>query len=376
MSGIYIHIPFCKQACHYCNFHFSTTFDSYRKDMIQAIIREIELQKEFFGSKTEISSVYFGGGTPSLLNAEELGDIWQSLEKNFDLSLLKEVTLEANPDDIDRDFIQTISQSKIDRLSIGVQSFDDLDLAYLNRVHDSKRAYNSISHAKDIGLEVSTDLIFGIPTSGITRLESDIRKLTQMDVNHISVYALTVELNTPLYHLIKRKKKAPIIDEKVVKEMSWLMDFMPSLGYHQYEISNFAAPGYEAVHNSSYWHGEKYLGIGPSAHSYDGQSRYWNISNNIKYIHSLKNGEIPCEKEILTSHDRYNEWIMTRLRLKEGINSGELGKIFGEKLYQSFLENVQIFVKEEKVKQYGYQFILTNSGRLWADYISSELFIE
>ena len=374
MPGIYIHIPFCKQTCHYCNFHFSTTFDSYRKDMIQAIIQEIEMQKDFFSDKTKIHSVYFGGGTPSILTDDELNNIWQKLEGTFDLSKLKEVTLEANPDDIDKDFIKNIAQSKINRLSIGVQSFDDLDLAYLNRVHDSKRAIDSISHASDAGLKISTDLIFGIPTSGIKRLESNIRKLVQMDVNHISVYALTVELNTPLYHLIKRKKKLAITDEKVVKEMSWLMDFMPTQGFKQYEISNFAVPGYEAVHNSSYWHGEKYLGIGPSAHSYDGTSRYWNISNNIKYIHAIRNNTIPCEKEILNTEDHFNEWIMTKLRLIEGVDKTDLQALFGNEIQESFTNNIQRFINEGKVVHEGNQYRLTNKGRLWADYIASELF--
>ncbi|MCO5234413.1 MAG: radical SAM family heme chaperone HemW [Chitinophagales bacterium] len=377
MAGIYIHIPFCKQACHYCNFHFSTTFEKYRNQMIGAICQEIYLQKDFFGSsKTQIQSVYFGGGTPSLLNNIELQQIWSALKENFDLSYLKEVTLEANPDDMDKLFFDMLSQSSINRLSIGVQSFDNLDLAYLNRVHSGESAIEAISKAINLGIEkISTDLIFGIPTSGISRLEKDIRRLANLGVNHISVYGLTIEKNTALDLLIKKKKSIPVNEEKSAEEMEWLMEFMPSLGYQQYEISNFALPGEEAIHNNSYWHNIPYLGIGPSAHSYKAPYRSWNIANNMQYIRNIEQGELPQENEILDLETQYNEWIMTHLRLKEGVQIQKLEEQFGYKIFKHFISSAEKYLQSEFLLFQNNHFILSNRGKLMADNITSDLFL-
>lgn len=345
--------------------------------MIGAICQEIYLQKDFFGSsKTQIQSVYFGGGTPSLLNNIELQQIWSALKENFDLSYLKEVTLEANPDDMDKLFFDMLSQSSINRLSIGVQSFDNLDLAYLNRVHSGESAIEAISKAINLGIEkISTDLIFGIPTSGISRLEKDIRRLANLGVNHISVYGLTIEKNTALDLLIKKKKSIPVNEEKSAEEMEWLMEFMPSLGYQQYEISNFALPGEEAIHNNSYWHNIPYLGIGPSAHSYKAPYRSWNIANNMQYIRNIEQGELPQENEILDLETQYNEWIMTHLRLKEGVQIQKLEEQFGYKIFKHFISSAEKYLQSEFLLFQNNHFILSNRGKLMADNITSDLFL-
>ncbi len=376
MAGIYIHIPFCKQACHYCNFHFSTTFESYRSQMVDAICQEIILRKNFFGTqKTNIQTIYFGGGTPSILTEQEFYQIWETLESCFNLEYLKEVTLEANPDDMDDTFFRFIQSSRIDRLSIGVQSLDNLDLAYLHRVHDSKKAIQSIETALKRGIrEITTDLIFGIPTSGISRLEKDIRTLSTLGVNHISVYGLTVESRTPLAHLIAKKKALPVDEEKSIEEMLWLMDFMPGLGYEQYEISNFAVPGFEAVHNSSYWNDMPYLGIGPSAHSYMKPVRSWNVANNMTYIRSVQKDILPSESEVLDTETLFNEWVMTHLRLREGISVSKLKQQYGIFL-QAFKSNIQPFVAAKDVLFENGRYVLTKKGKLITDYITSELFV-
>ncbi|MCO5231296.1 MAG: radical SAM family heme chaperone HemW [Chitinophagales bacterium] len=377
MAGIYIHIPFCKQACHYCNFHFSTTFEKYRAQMIDAISQEIYIQKDFFGSsKTQLQSIYFGGGTPSLLNNSEFQQIWRALEANFDLSQLKEVTLEANPDDMDSPFFDMLAQSSINRLSIGVQSFDNLDLAYLNRVHNGESAIHAITTSLNQGIEkISTDLIFGIPTSGIPRLEKDIRLLADLGVSHISIYGLTVEKNTALDLLIKKQKSIPVDEEKSALEMEWLMDFMPTLGYQQYEISNFALPGDEAIHNNSYWHDIPYLGIGPSAHSYKTPFRYWNIANNMRYIQSIEQGILPQETEHIHLHSQYNEWIMTKIRLREGINVQLLEELFDGEISKHFHSTVKKHLASGLLQFQNNHYILSTKGKLLTDNITADLFL-
>ena len=377
MAGIYIHIPFCKQACHYCNFHFSTTFEKYRHQMIEAICKEIELQKNFFGNdRTSIQSVYFGGGTPSILTAEEFFKIWNTLENHFSLSAIQEVTMEANPDDMDELFFEMLHHSNINRLSIGVQSFDNLDLAYLNRVHDSKKAIQVIEKSFNYGIEkISTDLIFGIPTSGIARLEHDIRVLANLGVGHISVYGLTVENNTALDIRIKKKISNPVDEAQSAEEMEWLMNFMPTLGYEQYETSNFALQGEEAIHNSGYWHGWPYLGIGPSAHSYNENIRSANIAHNTHYIQSIENNILPQEIEILNLETQYNEWIMTHIRLREGIDFDLLEKKFGSVLSKEFIQNIEKHIHSGDIICKNNHFVLSNAGKLLTDSITVDLFI-
>lgn len=345
--------------------------------MIEAICEEILLQEYFFeDKKTSVHTIYFGGGTPSLLTPNEFEKIWSTLDQTFDLKNLQEVTLEANPDDMDESFFDMISSSDINRLSIGVQSFDNLDLAYLNRVHDASKAISVIEKSLNAGIDkISTDLIFGIPTSGIHRLEKDIRILANIGVNHISAYALTVEPNTALDNLIKKKKSIPVDESKAAEEMIWLMDFMPELGYEQYETSNFSLPGCEAKHNSSYWHDVPYLGIGPSAHSYKKPIRSWNVSNNMQYIRSIEKGKLAQDFETLDQVSIYNEWVMTKIRLREGILFNDVEEQFGKNISKKFILSIEPYILSGDVLFSGKKFNLSKKGQLLTDAITSSLFL-
>lgn len=376
MAGLYIHIPFCKQACHYCNFHFSTTFDSYRQAMIVSLQKELILQADFFG-KTPflLDSVYFGGGTPSLLSPVELQSIWETILKHFRLKTGAEVTLEANPDDINAVFLSALRDTPVNRLSIGIQSFRDEDLRFLNRSHDAKAARNALDLCRQAGMDnISADLIFGIPGSDINRLEKDVNILSHHGIPHISAYGLTVEPKTALESMISKGKAKPVCDEQSGTQMEWLMKRLPELGYEQYEISNYALPGMEARHNSSYWEEEPYLGIGPGAHSFIGEQRRWNISSNAAYIRSINSGQIPAEAEKLTPVDRFNEYIMTGLRTRKGISSEQMQKKFGEPLTEHFLREALMFIEEGSLLKNGDIFTLSPKGKLQADFISQTLF--
>lgn len=333
------------------------------------------MRKDFFGThKTPLQSVYFGGGTPSLLHQDEFERIWKSLDNHFNLSTVTEVTLEANPDDMDEVFFDFIRSSPVNRLSVGVQSFDDEDLKYLHRVHDGQKARDSIEQAFASGIEfISSDLIFGIPTSGIDRLQKDVHILKDLGVQHISIYGLTIEPKTPLEYLIKHRKVAGIEDDKISEEMLWVMNYLPKLGYHQYEISNFAQLGAEAVHNSSYWHEVSYLGIGPSAHSYHQHVRSWNVSNNSRYIRAIQEGALLYESENIDMKTRYNEWIITKIRLREGINFQAFIQEFGSDYFEHLQKAVQLFLKNGDILQDKNTYKLSISGRLIADRISLEL---
>ena len=286
MAGIYIHIPFCKQAFNYCDFHFSTSM-KMKVDLVKAIIQEIELRKDVFANKF-ISSIYFGGGTPSLLSKEELDMIFEKLYKSFTIDADAEITLEANPDDLTFEKIQQLKDSPVNRLSIGVQSFRDEDLKYMNRVHTAIEALNSIKMAQDAGFQnITIDLIYGTPGMSNEDWKYNLRKSFALNLSHISSYALTVEEKTPLYYQILKKNIAPVDEQQSADQFKILMDEMLRYGYEQYEISNFCKDNSYSKHNSSYWKKDHYLGLGPSAHSYFGNSRLWNVSNNVKYIKAL-----------------------------------------------------------------------------------------
>jgi oxygen-independent coproporphyrinogen III oxidase len=377
MAGIYIHIPFCKQACHYCNFHFSTTFSSYKTAMVNALQREIILQADFFGTTNkELDSVYFGGGTPSLLSAAEHITIWETLLSRFKLKSGAEITFEANPDDMSDEWLQHLRDTPVNRLSIGIQSFHEQDLKYLHRAHSGQDARTAVEKAIRAGIsQISADLIFGIPSSGSERLESDARLLTQLGVDHISVYGLTIEPRTALDKMIQSGKRTAIDEEKSASEMELIMELLPSLGLEQYEISNFAAPGHEAIHNSNYWEGKPYLGIGPSAHSFIKNVRSWNIGNNTAYIKSIHQNSLPSEQEILSDRDRFNEVVMTRLRTKKGLDAKYVQSQFGESFRQHLEKELEIFLKSGEVRKTDSIFSLSTSGKLKADYITQQLFL-
>ena len=373
MAGIYLHIPFCKQACNYCDFHFSTSM-KMKVHFVQAIIQEIELRKDVFANEF-ISSVYFGGGTPSLLSEQDLDSIFEKLYKSFKIDADAEITLEINPDDLTFEKIQQLKDSPVNRLSIGVQSFRDEDLKYMNRAHNAIEALNSIKMAQDEGFQnITIDLIYGTPGMSNEDWKYNLRKSFALNLPHISSYALTVEEKTPLYYQILKKNIDPVDEQQSADQFKILMDEMLINGYEQYEISNFCKGNFYGKHNSSYWKKDYYLGLGPSAHSYFGNSRLWNISNNIKYIKALFQSQLPLVKESLNPQEMYNEYVMTSLRTKWGCNLIEIEKDYSI----SFSHYFKAQIKSYEVNGYVFEnkgiYTLSEKGKLIADRITSDLF--
>lgn len=372
MAGIYIHIPFCKQACHYCDFHFSTSL-AYKDDLLKALLREIGLQKDYLNNET-VETIYFGGGTPSLLSGEEINAIIDAITNIHTVSAGAEITLEANPDDLDAAKIKALRQTPVNRFSIGVQSFFDEDLIWMNRANRSAEAESSIKRAQDAGFEnITADLIYGYPLLTDQKWKANLDKLFGLQIPHISAYSMTVEPRTALASLIQKKKQPPMSDEQSAAQFIYMMDTMQQHGFEHYEISNFCKPGHYSKHNTNYWKGVKYLGIGPSAHSYDGEGRQWNIGNNAKYIQSLNNGLIPAEKEVLSENDRLNEYIMTSLRTIWGLELDKLNAIAAGSS-DELLKLTYAFFEKGWISRNGNIIYLTPTGKLYADHIASELF--
>ncbi|NJK84447.1 MAG: radical SAM family heme chaperone HemW [Saprospiraceae bacterium] len=374
MAGIYIHIPFCKQACHYCNFHFSTSL-KYKSAMVMAILQEIELQKDYLNGEP-LSSIYFGGGTPSLLDTTEIIAILQQIQRFHTIAPNIEITLEANPDDLNAAKLDTLAQTPINRLSIGIQSFNEADLMFMNRAHNAQEANRCISLAQSAGFQnLTIDLIYGAPTTTDEVWKTNVDKALAFGIPHISCYCLTVEPNTALAHFVKMGKATPVDEEQSNRQFQMLMETLEHQGYIHYEISNFAQPDQFAVHNTNYWKGVPYLGIGPSAHSFNNNTRQWNVANNAKYLSALQQKTVPYEMEILTTAQRYNEYVMTSLRTIWGCQVAHL-QTFGMDYSAYFLKKSQIFLQKEWMKQKEDTFSLTQKGKLLADYIAMELFWE
>jgi oxygen-independent coproporphyrinogen-3 oxidase len=370
LAGIYIHIPFCKQACSYCNFHFTTSLRR-KNELVAALLSEMELRKDYLKGEP-VETIYFGGGTPSLLPARDHEALIEKAHSTFKISPNTEITLETNPDDISEEKLMDWKEAGINRLSIGIQSFFEEDLKWMNRAHNAEQAMDSLRAAVKHFNNITVDLIYGTPLLTNEKWKKNIDKVIVEGVVHLSCYALTVELKTPLYKLIKEQKTADIDPDKQSEQFLLLMQWMEEAGYEHYEISNFAKPGFISRHNSSYWQGKKYLGIGPSAHSFDGASRQWNISNNNIYIDSIEKGIIPYEKEILTPIQKLNEYIMTSLRTMEGLDLDQVEDIIGHQLRtvsRKFIERGLMDEERGHLK-------LTKEGKLLADGIASELFFE
>ena len=373
MAGIYIHIPFCRKACHYCNFHFSTLLKG-KNDFTQALLKEIELQNNYLQNEA-IQTIYFGGGTPSLLEKNELFEIMKQLIQHYNIHEKAEITLEANPDDIDKEKLQEWKEAGVNRLSIGIQSFFEEDLKWMNRAHNAEQARNCISLAQQTGFDnLSVDLIYGTPTLTDEKWRENIGIAVTMNIAHLSCYALTVEPGTALQKMITQRKKEDIDTEKQARHFLLLTDWLEQSGYEHYEISNFAKPGYRSRHNSSYWSGEKYLGFGPSAHSFSGQYRQWNISDNALYIQSLLQNTIPFEKELLTTTQHLNEYIMTSLRTREGLNLTYIEEKFGKPISLQLKMNSKKFIENQNLSLNNMQLQLTKEGKLFADGIAADLF--
>lgn len=377
MAGIYIHIPFCKQACNYCNFHFSTSLQ-LKDELIAAMIKEIHLvtEKANHSSEKELcETIYFGGGTPSLLSIKELNNILASLFSKFEIAKDAEITLEANPDDITAEKLQLWKKAGINRLSVGVQSFLDQELVWMNRAHSSADSLRCIDEIKNAGFsDYSIDLIYGSPLLNNQDWLNTIDTVINKNIPHISCYALTVEPKTALHKMIAQNKKESVDAEKQAEQFVLLMNQMEQAGYEHYEISNFSKPGKRSKHNSSYWQGKKYYGFGPAAHSYDGIKRKWNVSNNALYIQSLKKNSIPSEEETLTSTQSINEYIMTSLRTLEGLDLEKINSLFGTNHVNQLLNASKIYIQSEKIIQQNNRLILTKQGKLFADGIAADLF--
>lgn len=376
MAGIYIHIPFCRQACTYCNFHFSTSLQ-YKNEFVAALLKEIELQSEnnYLQHQT-IETIYFGGGTPSLLEVEELQLILEKLHQQFPVSSTAEITLEANPDDITEEKLKGWKQAGINRLSIGIQSLFDEDLQWMNRAHNATEAKTAIEKARAAGFENFTvDLIYGTPGLTDEHWNYNMNWVLEQNITHLSCYALTVEPKTPLDKLIRTHKATDVDALQQSRQFVQLMHKMEEAGVEHYEISNFAKPGHRSKHNSSYWHGTHYLGLGPSAHSYNGTSRQWNVSNNMQYIQALAEHKIPFEKEELTTAQQLNEYIMTSLRLLEGCDLNFVQQKFGADKKEYLQREAQRFVHLEWIQETDEHLILTKEGKLFADKIAGEMFV-
>ena len=373
MAGIYIHIPFCKQACFYCDFHFSTS-TKYQDEMVQALAKELELQKHILANDV-IQTIYFGGGTPSLLSITQINYLLETINKNYALASKLEITLEANPDDLTQEKLQALAQTPINRLSIGVQSFDDKTLLYMNRSHNARQALASIKQAQNLGFEnITIDLIYGVPHISDAQWQAELNQAFALQVPHISAYALTVEPKTALASFIQKGKYKAIDEDLALAHFNTLVSETKKQGFVQYEISNFGKPDFFSKHNTAYWQGKKYLGIGPSAHSFFDNTRMWNVANNIKYIKSLAENSIPNESEILSKTDLYNEYLMTQLRTIWGVNSNYIKTHFGDNYVDYFLKQSKKHLKQKTLVLMDDNYVLNQKGKFLADGIISELF--
>lgn len=371
-GGLYIHIPFCKQACHYCDFHFSTSLKK-KGQLVNMLCKELVLRKNELPAE-EIQCIYFGGGTPSLLEAGELEQLFGTIYTHYKIAENPEITLEANPDDLTPEKVEMLAASKINRLSIGIQSFFEEDLKLMNRAHNAEEALKSIKLAKVHFDNISIDLIYGIPGMSAARWRENLAKALNLKVPHISSYALTVEPNTALHKFIEKGKIKPVDDEAAKDHFEILVATLTASGFEHYEFSNFGKHGYYSQNNMAYWLGKPYLGIGPGAHSFDRETRKWNISNNPLYIKSLEKGELPQEMERLSTADKYNEYIMTRLRTKYGVAIAEVAKEFGQAYRKHFQKHVNSLQSDELIKEEDGVYHITKKGKFLSDGIAADLF--
>ena len=371
LAGVYIHIPFCKQACTYCNFHFTTSLRR-KNELVEALLSEIDLRK-YYLDQEPIETIYFGGGTPSLLDIRDLELLIQKIFSTLTVNSGVEITIETNPDDVNEAKIKEWKAADVNRLSIGVQSFFEEDLRWMNRAHTAQEALQSVQLAIEYFNNVTIDLIYGTPTLTDDKWSTNVNTSIALGIPHLSCYALTVEPKTPLDKMIRAHTAANVNPDLQSQQFLLLMQWMNEAGYEQYEISNFAKRGFRSGHNSSYWLGEKYIGIGPSAHSFDTSSRQWNVSNNHTYISSIKKGIVPCEKEILTPVQKLNEYIMTSLRTIEGL---DLARVVDPALIHKLEIASRKFIERGLMVEDKKHLRLTRNGKLVADGIAAELFFD
>ena len=374
MAGVYIHIPFCKQKCTYCDFHFSTTFEVYRQEMVDSICAEIVMRKEYLQNKN-INTIYFGGGTPSILSEAELSSIIETISKTFDVHPSAELSLEANPDDINSDSLEMWKRVGINRLSIGLQSFKQSDLDWMNRAHNVNESLTCVELAQKHGFEnITVDLIYGLPDLSMEEWSAHVNRVMDMGVPHLSAYCLTVEDKTVLSNWVNKGKINTANEDTQSEQFLKLLEIIEFNGFEQYEISNFSKPGFESQHNSNYWKGEWYLGVGPSAHSFNGTSRSWNVANNPRYLSAIKEKKTYTEMEVLSDVDQFNERLLIGLRTIYGVNLTDLAILLPFSAH--FKQGLTDFKEKEWVVELDNILTLTKEGKLRADFIASELFAD
>lgn len=373
MSGIYIHIPFCKQACHYCDFHFSTSLKK-KEEMVMALVKEIQMRKMEL-EKEQIETIYFGGGTPSILSLKEIQVLIDAVYENFNVTESPEITLEANPDDLDDDTIIQLANSPVNRLSIGIQSFFEEDLKLMNRAHNAMEAKRCLQTATQYFDNISLDLIYGMPNMSNEKWLQNVQTALSFGVPHISSYALTVEPKTALKKLIEKKVVEAPKDEVAQEHFLVLIEELEKNGFIHYELSNFGKPDYFSKNNTAYWLGKKYIGIGPSAHSYNGKERSWNVANNALYLKAIQENNLPNEVEELTKTDRYNEYIMTGLRTIWGVSLKRVELEFGERYLLYLLEQSKKYIHSEHLQIEADVLTTTKKGKFLSDGIASDLFL-
>jgi oxygen-independent coproporphyrinogen-3 oxidase len=375
MAGIYLHIPFCKQACHYCDFHFSTSL-KYKDEMLSALHQELVLQKDYLAG-SEIESIYFGGGTPSLLKSAEIQSLTDYIKKIYAVNTGVEITLEVNPDDLGGQNVKKLRETDINRLSIGAQSFFEEDLRWMNRAHTAVEALGSVKRAQDSGLEnITLDLIYGYPLLTDEKWKANIQTVINLKVPHVSAYGITVEPKTALASFIRKGTQEAMKDAQGASQFLLLSEQLQNAGFEHYEISNFAMGKRYSRHNSNYWKGVAYLGIGPSAHSFNTKTRQWNISDNMKYLESINQKIIPAETEVLSVANQLNEYIMTSIRTMWGMDLNKIQQDFGQDFRDTIERSVQKFLNKNQVSKQGDIITLTTEGKLFADQIAAALFFE
>ena len=372
MSGIYLHIPFCKKACHYCNFHFSTSAN-YIDKMVAALKNELIVRKH--ETIHPVETIYFGGGTPSMLSTSALSELITEITSHYGIVTTPEITVETNPDDLSPLYLKQLKAIGVNRLSIGVQSFHDTELKLMNRAHSGKQAMQSVVWALDVFENVSIDLLYGTPHTTFSDWKKNLQKALTLDVPHISSYALTLEPKTALEHFVK-KGVVSLLDEKDVEEQFlYLVDILTANGYEHYELSSFGKSGFHSKNNTAYWKGKPYLGIGPSAHGFDGAQRYWNVSNNAMYLKKIGEGQLPQTVEKLSVVDKFNEAIMIGLRASWGVSLNQMGQELGSRYREHLEQQAQRFINEGLLQIADNCLKTTRSGAFLADGIAADLFL-
>ena len=373
MAAIYFHVPFCKQACHYCNFHFSTSL-KHKNPVLDAMLSELKLRKEELVETEKINSIYFGGGTPSLLSSAEVSVLIHEVKRNFNVAVDAEITLEMNPDDDRPDYLEELKTIGVNRLSVGIQSFHEEELKLMNRAHNAQEAFDVLNRIQGLYDNFSLDLIFGLPNSTPESWQKNVEYTLQFNPTHISSYLLTVEPKTVLNHQIDNKQIEVLGEEDVLTQFNFLVDRLQAKGYDHYELSSFGKPGFRSVNNTAYWSEKPYLGIGPSAHSFNGETRSWNISNNAQYLKGISVGKPMIEREKLSIADRYNEYIMIGLRMQNGISLDYIEKNFGSDYKTLLKKGVQSQIASQVLYWDGDSLKVSRNVMMLVDGIASDLF--